>query len=440
MLGGGAHRESLYTKWRRGHLATTVEQANYWLIVGVIICGAFDPLFFNTINLYTPLRVLPLSIAVIAIGISKRIRLSKNQVYKNFYSILLVLPFLTLNVTYQYYLLIAPVEHLNTVVIGNVLILLIPCLVFHRFFLELVAILAGSAISTLFFMNRFPEMQSALLLVQITIVALGPGAYLLHRSFRKSIEKERALMAMLLPGREAEAIVTMENVESWSQVFESRNRYCGCIVADWRGYQNMISTVDPKKVEECFNILYGAILENLKRIVPTGTFYANWAADEIFIVIYDDLDRKDEVDRMTAILSIAMATTIFEKVIPLLGLPVIYDVGATASIGWLGLQGPDGMKKPTVTSHHAGSAKRLQTAGKDLRNSTKKSISTPILLVDEVISLAINRLDLATDLFSGKIDFEVRDIEKNEMIAAYCSEPIDGFQKSIPTKTILKVD
>ncbi len=427
MRGGGANRETLYTKWRHEHIAGIVEQANYWLVVGVIICAAFDPLFFKSINLYTPLRFLPLSLGVIAIGISKAIRQSNKALYRDFYPVLLVLPFLVLNITYQYYLIIAPENHLNTVVMGNVLILLVPSLVFHRFFLELIAILSGSAISSLFFLAKFSELKSPILLVQITIVALVPGAFLLHRSFRKSLEKERALMAMLLPGREAEAIVTMENVESWSQVFESRHRYCGCIIADWRGYQGMISTVEPKRVEECFNILYGAILENLKRIVPSGTFYANWAADEIFIVIYDDLDRKEEVDRMTASLSVAMASSIFQKVIPLLGFPVIYDVGATASIGWLGLQGPDGMKKTTLTSRHAGVAKRLQTAGKDLRLKISEEINHPILLVDEVISRAVDNLSPSAVMYRGAINFAVRDVERDETVTAYCVELIQGF-------------
>jgi len=435
MRGGGAHRESLYTKWRREHIAGIVEQANYWLVVGVIICAAFDPLFFNSINLYTPLRFLPLSLGVVAIGLLKSIKKAKRKTYQSFYPLLLVLPFLTLNITYQYYLLIAPESHLNTVVMGNVLILLIPSLVFHRFFLELIGILAGSAISSLYFLMKYPDLQSPILLVQITIIALVPGAFLLHRSFRKSLEKERDLMAMLLPGREAEAIVTMENVESWSQVFESRHRYCGCIIADWRGYQGMISTVEPKRVEECFNILYGTILENLKRIVPSGTFYANWAADEIFIVIYDDLDRKEEVDRMTASLSLAMVSDIFNGVIPLLGFPVIYDVGATASVGWLGLQGPDGMKKTTLTSRHAGVTKRLQTAGKDLRLKLSQTINHPILLVDEVISQAVDKLSASQTVFRGKIDFAVRDVESNEVIIAYCEEPILGFQSLSPSKS-----
>lgn len=435
MRGGGSNRDSLYTKWRREHISGIVEQANYWLVVGVIICAAFDPLFFGSIDLYTPLRLVPLALGVIAIGLLKKVKKSK----RNLYPALLVIPFLTLNVTYQYYLLIAPDIHLNTVVMGNVLILLIPSLVFHRFFLELIGILAGSAISSLYFLMKFPELQSPILLVQITIVALVPGAFLLHRSFRKSLEKERALMAMLLPGREAEAIVTMENVESWSQVFESRHRYCGCIIADWRGYQGMISTVEPKRVEECFNILYGAILENLKRIVPSGTFYANWAADEIFIVIYDDLDRKDEVDRMTASLSLAMASDIFNSVIPLLGFPVIYDVGATASVGWLGLQGPDGMKKTTLTSRHAGVAKRLQTAGKDLRLQLPEAINHPILLVDEVISLAVDNLSTRSPVYRGKIDFAVRDVEKNETVIAYCVEPITGFDPIVNDNKSRKV-
>ena len=46
----------------------------------------------------------------------------------------------------------------------------------------------------------------------------------------------------------------------------------------------------------------------------------------------------------------------------------MYDIGISAGVGLLGLQGPEKLKKTTITGESAGTAKRLETEAKKILN------------------------------------------------------------------------
>ena len=61
----------------------------------------------------------------------------------------------------------------------------------------------------------------------------------------------------------------------------------------------------------------------------------------------------------------------------------MYDIGLSAGVGLLGLQGPDKLKKTTITGESAGTAKRLETEAKIIRQN--KHYSNPIVLMDKYL-------------------------------------------------------
>ena len=58
----------------------------------------------------------------------------------------------------------------------------------------------------------------------------------------------------------------------------------------------------------------------------------------------------------------------------------MYDIGMSSGIGLLGLQGPEKLKKTTITGESAGTAKRLETEAKKLRDNA--AYDFPILIID----------------------------------------------------------
>ena len=77
------------------------------------------------------------------------------------------------------------------------------------------------------------------------------------------------------------------------------------------------------------------------------------------------------------------STSIFEKINSNLSTKLIYDIGLASGIGLLGLQGPEKLKKTTITGESAGTAKRLETEAKNSRSANPCKI--PILLIDELL-------------------------------------------------------
>ena len=84
----------------------------------------------------------------------------------------------------------------------------------------------------------------------------------------------------------------------------------------------------------------------------------------------------------------------------------------SSGIGLLGLQGPEKLKKTTITGESAGKAKRLESQAKELRQDD--SMQNPILLIDEMLYNQVNNKEIFKENFI-KLKGTVKDIE-NEVI------------------------
>lgn len=417
-----ANAEDLYLRWKSSHLLSHIAIFSLFTIVAQGVCIVFDPLFFGGlegISLYTPWRLIHIAFVLLVFWTARAQKpsyeslsssSSSNEVLSFRNQWLLIAPELSFFGLYHYFLTIASEAHRPIVLIGNILVIFFTGFILHRYWKEFFILILLSLPSTLWFQNTHPELYTSFLLIQITMVISVIACYFMQRIFTNSLVKELKLVSVAVPPREAALIVTSESEEEWSHVFRLRKRYCACIVADWRGYQDLISSRGAEAVEYCFTVFYGTILKVLNETIQNGTFFVDWTADEVFIIIYDESDHQDVVNLQAARVCRALADSVFRTGIPLLGLPIVYDIGATVGEGMLGLQGPPGMKRTTVTSAHAGLAKRLESSAKKFRKPDSLKDAEPILIMDQTLA----QTGLKAEIFKEK-DLKVVHIESKDV-------------------------
>ena len=118
---------------------------------------------------------------------------------------------------------------------------------------------------------------------------------------------------------------------------------------------------------------YDIIFDKLEEYVPDGQYYADWTADELFVVFYDDNDNKRHTIEKSLKFANSLATDIYMKIYAELNIDLKYDIGICSGPGYLGLQGPKKFKKTTITGQAAGIAKRLENQAKSIR---KKNVTS----------------------------------------------------------------
>ena len=80
------------------------------------------------------------------------------------------------------------------------------------------------------------------------------------------------------------------------QIFKSQERFTVCLSSDWRNYQQFSNKMDDSQLSGLIEKFYDIIFEKLEEYVPDGQYYADWTADELFVVFYDDENNEKEFD------------------------------------------------------------------------------------------------------------------------------------------------
>ena len=207
-------------------------------------------------------------------------------------------------------------------------------------------------------------------------------AYLYRRKFILSMYERYCNTATLVPKNVAKHIATSDGAVDLNKIFKPSKRFTVCLSSDWRNFQEMASSKDPIFVELLFQQFYNEVFIELDRIFPEGNYYADWTADELFIIFFSN----DQYNNQTLIgktleFAYIYSTDIFSRIEKAVGFQLMYDIGISSGIGLLGLQGPEKLKKTTITGESAGTAKRLETEAKNLRINNK--FNYPILLIDK---------------------------------------------------------
>jgi hypothetical protein len=182
---------------------------------------------------------------------------------------------------------------------------------------------------------------------------------------RMAAIKELRIRAGMAPLQIVRRSVTEEtSVES---VFAPKLRYCVCVSSDWRSFQELTTRIDAKSVSEALSAYYQMCNEELRQRFPSGNYYSDWIADELFIVVFTENPletmqlTKDALEFSRAILE-SKARFVIDH-----DFPFAIDIGMSVGQAMVGMMGPVQHRKATALGEVPGRSRRLQGTGKLLR-------------------------------------------------------------------------
>ena len=101
-----------------------------------------------------------------------------------------------------------------------------------------------------------------------------------------SIINKYDYLSSLLPNKFARLMsISDENLDI-NTLFPTKEYYAVCLCADWRNYQNITNESSRDKVEDMLEKFYTIIYKYLDKLQLNGQYYADWTADELFIIFY----------------------------------------------------------------------------------------------------------------------------------------------------------
>jgi class 3 adenylate cyclase len=151
------------------------------------------------------------------------------------------------------------------------------------------------------------------------------------------------------------------------ELFKAKSQFCVCISSDWRNYQKLSAGMPAEALIAALDEYYELTHRILRRLVPEGRYFTDWIADELFVVIYGEggVTARELVNTGVRFgLEMLEAKAEFQK---LHGIPEAIDVGVASGVALIGLMGPQGHRKATAIGEVPGRARRLQSAGKLVR-------------------------------------------------------------------------
>lgn len=243
-------------------------------------------------------------------------------------------------------------------------------------------------------------------LVSAIFVCLGWGLrLLLYGTMRALASAEYNLRIMILP----ENIVrrSMEQSESVESFFRAELKPCICVSSDWRNYQALSANLSPVALTQALDNYYTEAFELLRYHFPEGTFFADWIADEFFVVIY--AENSGHQEKMgDAVLQFALDFLQMKKAfLETHGLPEAIDIGLASGESLIGLMGPQKHRKATAIGETPGRSRRMQSTGKLLRHELGEC--DRVIFGKDVLNLLSSARQ--TKVFSLRSNQKARDIE-----------------------------
>ena len=353
----------------------------YYNLVGIILMSLlipFDFILYGENNIYTKFRVICIIIILfnfLYIQINQKRLFERKTKYHFLYN--LVLPGILFNLLYTYYFYITPSENYNIILLANFITIITTTMFALKFWKEQYALNLISVLVILPFIRL--DVLGSIYLIFFHILSFIV-AYIYRRQFVISMYERYCNTASLVPKNIAKYIAMTDGSMNLEEVFKPSKRFTVCLSSDWRGFQAIVAKKDPKFVENLFQKFYNEVFLELDRIFPDGNYYADWTADELFIIFFSNDDNDKDLIEKALEFGHVYSTDVFARIETTLGMKLMYDIGMSSGIGLLGLQGPEKLKKTTITGESAGTAKRLETEAKNLRDS--KSYKSPILIID----------------------------------------------------------
>jgi hypothetical protein len=192
-------------------------------------------------------------------------------------------------------------------------------------------------------------------------------------AFRRMQHKRQLLMArhefaILIQAAPANIIRhSVESEQSVAELFAPQEFRCVCLSSDWRGYQSLSAEKSAESLSTALGEYYESCGELLAKWFPEGNYFADWIADELFVVAYT---KDEEIHHQLVQKMILMANELFhakENFQKKYGFPEAIDVGISSGPSLIGMMGPSWHKKATALGEVPGQSRRYQSAGKLLR-------------------------------------------------------------------------
>ena len=403
--------KALYTEWC---IFNRQFYAKYFIVLGALFSVLLLPLdylwFSGNPEQYQSIRLLYIAslIPFILSALRQANTVTKGSEYS--ISITMVYVSLAFNIKYIYFLLISEsvAASYTVVLLGNFFVIITSTLFMYRFWREQYCVTLVSVICLLnlaYFKSSLQ--QDAIRLIYFHILSFSVAHYY-RNQFLENLYKKFLYISSMIPMKIAKYFTFTSGRDPIDQIFKSKERFTVCLSSDWRNYQQFTDSMDNALLSDLIEKFYDIIFDKLEEYVPDGQYYADWTADELFIVFYDDDDNKNEVIKKSLRFANSLSTEIYMKIYSELNIDLKYDIGICSGPGFLGLQGPKKFKKTTITGQSAGIAKRLESEAKNLR-SGQGSQSFPIMVMNEELYREAKLLNI----FS-KHDFqEISGKEKN---------------------------
>ena len=151
--------------------------------------------------------------------------------------------------------------------------------------------------------------------------------------------------------------------------FPTKEYFAVCLCAEWRNYQKITNTSSKDKVGKMIEQFYTIIYKELEKLNISGQYYADWTADELFIIFYGEEEEKDIIKTESLNFCHSLSTTLYMEISTKINKHIMYDIGLSSGYGLIGLQGPSNFKKTTITGEVAGNSKRYETQAKEIRKN-----------------------------------------------------------------------
>ena len=403
------NNNKLYNDWIDNN---AVYYMRYYTILALAITSLlipFDFLLYNNPVMYAYSRVILIIIYIIQITIIFKFFKKNGNILFN---PIILIPPLSYNLMYSYFLLNADINqsYYLILLLATFFVIMISNIFIYRFYKEQYALVLLS-ISTLFLVSIYkPEISSDIIkLIIFHIISFGICIYYRYE-FTTSLVNKYEHLSSLLPHKFAKLLsVSDENLDI-DKIFPTKEYFAVCLCADWRNYQKLTNTNSKDEVGKMIEKFYTVIYKELGKVNISGQYYADWTADELFIIFYGEEVDKNIVKSEALNFCHSLATTLYMEISTKINKNILYDIGLSSGYGLIGLQGPSNFKKTTITGDVAGNSKRYETQAKKIRNENNKD-SFPIIVMDEELSQIASKLEKFTNSMNNtKIKGTEKDI------------------------------
>ncbi|MEZ4870686.1 MAG: adenylate/guanylate cyclase domain-containing protein [Bdellovibrionales bacterium] len=421
-----------YRNWEDYNRLTNAKAINYICLFVMTFMVFFDYMFVANPIPFVTTRVISIAALLpnhVLISSLRRIGI-QNSVTRILSSFAMVWPALVYMCAYSYLNFGFEHEKFNVYYIGTHLGIFYSTLILHRFWREQYAFNTIVFVGSIYMAasNPLDSNRDYYLIIGIASIVAGCIGFYFRREFASNLFSKYNLFRAMVPDKVASFLLASDENTDYKNVFEAKDRFTVCVCADWRDFQSLCSEKTPDEIYNMLEKYYDIIIENLEKIVPNFNYYFNWTADELFVVFFSDDDHREQVINDALSFCSALINQIFCQIRSEVSSEITYDVGIAAGVGLLGLQGPQRLKKTTITGEVAGRAKRFETEAK-LQRKMKNRPDAPIAVMDESLYEFLVKKGLEDLGQFSPIKAKTKDIENQNVYSWIAAESNSDLNK-----------